>query len=770
MTRDEIRFFVAGVTAGTLPDYQASALLMAILLRGMTAEETAWLTDAMVHSGARVDLGDIPGLKVDKHSTGGVGDKTSLILAPLAAACGVPVPMMSGRGLGHTGGTLDKLEAIPGFRVNLSLEEMKQALARVGCAMIGQTAQIAPADKKLYALRDVTGTVESIPLISASIMSKKIAEGIDALVLDVKTGSGAFMKTEADSRRLAESLVSIGNASGVKTEAIITAMDSPLGPRRRQRPRSDRVHRRAEGRRPADLIDVSVELTARMLVLGRVAADHAEAEQKVRAGDRRRAPGSSASVRSSRRRAATRMSSTITAGCRTSPTGTSSPQTAPAIVARVDAELVGRASVALGAGRDRVEDPVDPAVGMMVRREAGRRRPRRRSAARTALSRSRAARRGAAARGPGRHDRRRTAGGAPSDRGRGALMFGILQPLFGAAVILAIATAFSTNRRAINWTTVAWGLGLQVLFALIVLKTTAGQVVFTTLGTYITKMLGFAGVGAAFVFGPLGDAGVWGDAMQRVFGPDGAQYAVIFAFQVLPTIIFIAALFAILYYFGIMQIVVRIFAVLMHRVMKVSGAESLNVAASIFMGQTEAPLTIRPYLPEMTQSELMTVMTSGMAHISGGIMAAYILFGIEAKHLLTAVIMTAPGTIMMAKMLVPETEVPKTMGTVRLEVERTDVNVIDAAGRGTGEGLAPRAERRRDAHLLSGDHRARQRGPAPHPVQRRVHEPRTDLRLGVRARRVGDGGAVEGRAADRQPARHADGAQRVRRLLAGSAR
>src|SRR5581483_10883527 len=266
-------------------------------------------------------------------------------------------------------------------------------------------------------------------------------------------------------------------------------------------------------------------------------------------------------------------------------------------------------------------------------------------------------------------------------------MVGILQPVFGAIVILSIAVAFSTNRRAIDWTTVAWGLGLQVLFALIVLKTSIGQAVFTTLGTYITRLLGFAGVGAAFVFGPLGSSSVWGDAMSKVFGPDGAQYAVIFAFQVLPTIIFIAALFAILYYFGVMQVIVQLFAVVMHRVMKASGAESLNVAASIFMGQTEAPLTIRPYLPEMTESELMTVMTSGMAHISGGIMAAYISFGIEAKFLLTAVIMTAPGTIMMAKMLVPETETPKTMGTVRLEVEKTDVNVIDAAGRGTGEGL-----------------------------------------------------------------------------------
>jgi len=262
-----------------------------------------------------------------------------------------------------------------------------------------------------------------------------------------------------------------------------------------------------------------------------------------------------------------------------------------------------------------------------------------------------------------------------------------LQPLVGLIVIMTFAYAISTNRRAIDRRTVAWGLSLQILFALIVLKTTTGQRVFQTLGALINQLLDFASVGSGMVFGPLGNKNVWPRIMNTVLGPEGAQYAVLFAFQVLPTIIFIAALFAVLYYFGVMQLVVRGFAILMRRVMRASGAESLNVAASIFMGQTEAPLTIRPYLPRMTESELMTVMTSGMAHISGGIMAAYILFGIEAQHLLTAVIMTAPGTLMMAKMFVPETEVPETAGTVKLKLERTDVNIIDAAGRGTSEGL-----------------------------------------------------------------------------------
>jgi pyrimidine-nucleoside phosphorylase len=370
LTRDEIGFFVQGVTAGALPDYQASALLMAILLRGMAAEETAWLTDAMVHSGDCVDLSEIAGTKVDKHSTGGVGDKTSLILAPLAAACGLIVPMMSGRGLGHTGGTLDKLEAIPGFRVALSLEDMKAALQTVGCAMIGQTAQIAPADKKLYALRDVTGTVESIPLISASIMSKKIAEGIDALVLDVKTGSGAFMKTEADSRRLAESLVSIGNASGVRTEAIITAMDVPLGRAVGNALEVVECVEVLKGRGPKDLIDVSVELTARMLVLGSVMKDRAAAETQVRAAiasgaglDRfrriiERQGGDPRVVDDYGRMPAAPERHVITA-----------PRSG--FVTRLDAESVGRASVSLGAGRDKVEDAVDPAVGIMVMATVG---------------------------------------------------------------------------------------------------------------------------------------------------------------------------------------------------------------------------------------------------------------------------------------------------------------------------------------------------------------------------------------------------------------
>ena len=370
LSREQIRFFVDGVTDGTLPDYQASALLMAILLRGMSAQETAWLTDAMVHSGVRVDLGDIPLVKVDKHSTGGVGDKTSLVLAPLVASCGVAVPMMSGRGLGHTGGTLDKLEAIPGFRVGLSLDEMKRALRATGCAMIGQTSEIAPADKTLYALRDVTGTVESIPLISASIMSKKIAEGIDALVLDVKTGSGAFMKTAADSRALAESLVAIGNANGVRTEALITDMSTVLGAAVGNALEVAECIEVMKGGGPQDLVDVTIALAARMLVLGKVADDLADAETLAR-----KALTSGAALDRFRQ---------IIEQQGGDPRVVDDASRLPHVpdrhivrapragyVSALDAERVGRASVALGAGRDRVEDPVDPAVGIIVKARQG---------------------------------------------------------------------------------------------------------------------------------------------------------------------------------------------------------------------------------------------------------------------------------------------------------------------------------------------------------------------------------------------------------------
>ncbi len=248
-----------------------------------------------------------------------------------------------------------------------------------------------------------------------------------------------------------------------------------------------------------------------------------------------------------------------------------------------------------------------------------------------------------------------------------------LTGLLGIAAILGLGVALSRNRRAIRWQVVAWGLGLQAAFAIFVLQVPFGRALFRSLGDAVTKILSFSYVGSEFVFGEI--------------GKQHSSLGVVFAFQVLPAIIFVSALFAILYYLGVMQVVVRGFAVVMHRVMGVSGAESLNVAASIFMGQTEAPLTVRPFLSAMTRSELMTVMTAGMAHVSGSIMAAYIAFGIEARHLLTAVIMTAPGTIMMAKLIEPETERPATLGGVKVEVPRTDVNVVDAAARGTTEGL-----------------------------------------------------------------------------------
>jgi pyrimidine-nucleoside phosphorylase len=370
LSPDEIRFFIAGVTDFSLPDYQVAALLMAIVLRGMTADETATLTDAMVKSGARVDLSDIPGGKVDKHSTGGVGDKTSIIIAPLVAACGGIVPMMSGRGLGHTGGTLDKLESIPGFRTNLSISEMRESLRSIGCALVGQTAQIAPADKKLYALRDVTGTIESVPLISASIMSKKIAEGIGALVLDVKCGKGAFMKTREDARRLAESLVAIGGSAGVETQAVITAMDWPTGGAVGNANEVIECIELLKGDGRPDLLENSLDLSERMLVVARVARDRAEAAAMCR-----RALDSGAALE--RLRAIIERQG---GDPRVIDDYTLMPQAAEEHVVRadmdgfvtdLDAGLIGRAVVMLGGGRDEVGDEIDPGVGVMIAASVG---------------------------------------------------------------------------------------------------------------------------------------------------------------------------------------------------------------------------------------------------------------------------------------------------------------------------------------------------------------------------------------------------------------
>ncbi len=367
---DDLRALVAGFTRGDVPDYQMAAFCMAVFFRGMDEAEVGALTDAMLRSGDVLDLSDVPGAKVDKHSTGGVGDKVSLALAPLAAACGVKVPMISGRGLGHTGGTLDKLEAIPGFRTDLGVDRFRALVREVGACLVGQTAQLAPADRRLYALRDVTATVESIPLIAASIMSKKLAEGIDALVLDVKVGSGAFMKTAADARALARTLVGIGRGMGKRVSALLTDMSQPLGRAVGNALEVVETVELLRGGGPADLRHVTVELTAEMLLLGGVAPDRAAARTAVLAAiaDGRglakleeivRAQGGDPRALADPDR--------LPRAPRTFDVG------APAagFVGEIDAEALGLAAVALGAGRARVEDRVDPAVGLVVHKRLG---------------------------------------------------------------------------------------------------------------------------------------------------------------------------------------------------------------------------------------------------------------------------------------------------------------------------------------------------------------------------------------------------------------
>jgi pyrimidine-nucleoside phosphorylase len=365
LSREEIDLFVSGATDGRIPDYQSSALLMAIVLRGMTDQETAWLTDAMVRSGERVDLSDIPGVKVGKHSTGGVGDKISIILSPLAASCGVTVPKMSGRGLGHTGGTLDKLESIPGYRIDLTIDEFKDVLRRVGASIIGQTSSLAPADKKLYALRDVTGTIESIPLISASIMSKKIAEGSNAVLLDVKCGDGAFMKDTSQARALAASMVAIGTHAGVLTEAFITDMDAPLGRAIGNSVEIIECLEALKGKGPIDLADVIVRFAARMVVMAGVESDHRAAmrrvEEALHSGRALETFGRMVEAQGGNPRIVDDYSLLPLA-----PDVEVGRAPRDGFVAAMRAEALGRASNVLGAGRAKVGEPVDHGVGVVA--------------------------------------------------------------------------------------------------------------------------------------------------------------------------------------------------------------------------------------------------------------------------------------------------------------------------------------------------------------------------------------------------------------------
>jgi pyrimidine-nucleoside phosphorylase/thymidine phosphorylase len=366
----EIAWMVEGITTGEVPDYQWSALLMAIVWRGMNAGETSALNDAMIRSGMIVDFSDVPGRKIDKHSTGGVGDKTSLILAPIAAAAGIPVPMVSGRGLGHTGGTLDKLEAIPGLRVDLDIDRYKSVLASCGLVMIGQTTEIAPADKFLYALRDATATVESIPLIAASIMSKKLAEGIDGLVLDVKTGNGAFMERLDDSRALATAMCEIGKRLGKDIVALITRMDQPLGRAVGNAVEVAESVACLRGDGPEDLTDLSIELAAEMIVLGGRAngLDEARAicRRVIREGSALERFGAMVAAQGGDRRA---LDDPSRLPRERRKVVLNAPRSG--FVTALAARPIGQATMLLGAGRSRMDSPVDHAVGVILHKKSG---------------------------------------------------------------------------------------------------------------------------------------------------------------------------------------------------------------------------------------------------------------------------------------------------------------------------------------------------------------------------------------------------------------
>jgi pyrimidine-nucleoside phosphorylase len=370
LSTEEIAYVVDGYTNGTIPDYQASAFLMAVFFSGMTDREVSALTERMTQSGEKVDLSSIPGVKVDKHSTGGVGDKTSLIAAPLAAAAGVIVPMISGRALGHTGGTLDKLESIPGFRTNLSLDEFREQLVQHGLAFIGQTPEVAPADNRFYALRDATATVESIPLIASSIMSKKLAIGLDALVLDVKVGAGGFMKRQVDARRLAQMMVGIGRRADKHVQALITDMNQPLGYAIGNALEVMEVSQTLQNAGPSDLTRLSLELAARMIFLGKLTTTLDEArelaQKKLLDGSGYRKLKEVIAAQGGNAQVLDRFELLPNA---TGAREISSPRAG--YISAIDAEYIGQASAMIGAGRDTKEDSIDPAVGVILEVKVG---------------------------------------------------------------------------------------------------------------------------------------------------------------------------------------------------------------------------------------------------------------------------------------------------------------------------------------------------------------------------------------------------------------
>ena len=367
---EELRFLIDGYTRGEIPDYQISAFLMAVFFSGMTDREVSAMTDSMVNSGSTVDLSSVPGIKVDKHSTGGVGDKTSLISAPIAAAAGVTVPMISGRALGHTGGTLDKLESIPGFRTDLDLDEFRSLLAQHKLAFIGQTPEVAPADGKLYSLRDATATVESIPLIASSIMSKKLAVGLDALVLDVKVGSGAFMKKQVEARRLAQMMVGIGRRLDKRVQALITDMNQPLGYAIGNALEVMEVSQTLQNAGPADLTRLSLELAARMIFLAKITPTLDDARELAQS----RLLDGSAYRKLRDVIAAQGGNPQVLDRFELLPNATGAQETTTSrggYISGIDAELIGQASSLIGAGRSTKADSIDPAVGVILEVKVG---------------------------------------------------------------------------------------------------------------------------------------------------------------------------------------------------------------------------------------------------------------------------------------------------------------------------------------------------------------------------------------------------------------